>query len=264
MDVIALSWWDILLAAVPLAALAAVFAWRGCGLSRTLLVGAVRTFVQLALVGVVLKGVFQNAHPLWTFCFSMVMLAAGTWEVARRQHRRFTSGWTVGLAVLGLFTAGFTVTVFAVVALVGVRPWWSPQYAIPLLGMILGNTMTGIALGMDTLTQNAWKQRAVIENRLALGQTAADAVSELRRESVRTAMTPIINSLAVCGVVSLPGMMTGQILSGSDPLAAVRYQMMIMYLIATGAGFGSLLTVQLCARRLFDSRERLRLDRLCA
>ena len=126
MDVIALSWRDILLAAVPLAALAAVFAWQGCGVSRTLLVGAVRTFVQLALVGVVLKGVFQNAHPLWTFCFSMVMLAAGTWEVARRQRRRFTSGWTVGLAVLGLFTAGFTVTVFALVALVGVRPWWSP------------------------------------------------------------------------------------------------------------------------------------------
>jgi putative ABC transport system permease protein len=105
-------------------------------------------------------------------------------------------------------------------------------------------------------------QRAVIENRLALGQTAAEAVTELRRESVRTAMTPIINSLAVCGVVSLPGMMTGQILSGSDPLAAVRYQMMIMYLIASGAGFGSLLTIQLASRRLFDGRERLRLDRL--
>jgi len=262
MDVIALSWSDILLAALPLTVLAVIFAWQRLGLSRTLMIGAVRTFVQLALVGVVLKGVVQNAHPLWTFCFSMVMLAAGTWEVTRRQHRRFVAGWTVGLAALGLFTAGFTVTVFALVALVGVRPWWSPQYAIPLLGMILGNTMTGIALGMDTLTQNAWKQRAVIENRLALGQPASEAVADLQRESVRTAMTPIINSLAVCGVVSLPGMMTGQILSGSDPLAAVRYQMMIMYLIATGAGFGSLLTVQLCARRLFDNRERLRLDRL--
>ena len=262
MGVIALSWVDILLAALPLAALAAVFAWQRLELSRTMLIGAVRTFVQLALVGFVLKGVFQNAHPVWTVGFSLVMLAAGTWEVSRRQHRRFAAGWTVGFAVLGMFTAGFTVTVFALLALVGVSPWWSPQYAIPLLGMILGNTMTGIALGMDTLTQSAWKQRAVIENRLALGQTAAEAVTELRRESVRTAMTPIINSLAVCGVVSLPGMMTGQILSGSDPLAAVRYQMMIMYLIATGAGFGSLLTIQLCVRRLFDGRERLRLDRL--
>jgi hypothetical protein len=84
--------------------------------------------------------------------------------------------------VLGLFTAGFTVTVFAVLALVGVRPWWSPQYAIPLLGMILGNTMTGIALGMDTLTQNAWKQRAVIENRLALGQTATAGRAAIEAE----------------------------------------------------------------------------------
>jgi putative ABC transport system permease protein len=164
--------------------------------------------------------------------------------------------------VRGLCTAGFTVTGYALVALVGVEPWWTPQYAIPLLGMILGNTMTGIALGMDTLTQNAWKQRAVIENRLALGEPASAAIAELKRDSVRTAMTPIINALAVCGVVSLPGMMTGQILSGSDPLAAVRYQMMIMYLIGAGAGFGSLLTIQLCANRLFDGRERLRLDRL--
>jgi len=262
MGVIALSWADILLSALPLTVLAALFAWLRLGLSRTMLIGAVRTFVQLAMVGVVLKGVFQNAHPVWTVSFSMVMLAAGTWEVSRRQHRHFAAGWTIGFAVLGLFTAGFTVTVFALLALVGVKPWWSPQYAIPLLGMILGNTMTGIALGMDTLTQNAWKQRAVIENRLALGQTASEAVEEIRRASVRIAMTPIINSLAICGVVSLPGMMTGQILSGSDPLAAVRYQMMIMYLIATGAGFGSLLTVQLCSRRLFDGRERLRLDRL--
>lgn len=262
MDIITLSWADIALAFLPLCALASVFAWQCLGVSRSLMVGAVRTFVQLALVGFVLKGVFQNAHPVWTFAFSGVMLATGTWEVSRRQHRRFTAGWTVGFAVLGLFTAGFTVAVFALVVLVGVKPWWSPQYAIPLLGMILGNTMTGIALGMDTLTQNAWKQRAMIENRLALGQTASEAVAELRRESVRMAMTPLINSLAVCGVVSLPGMMTGQILSGSDPLAAVRYQMMIMYLIATGAGFGSLLTIQLCIQRLFDGRERLRLDRL--
>lgn len=262
MGVIALSWTDILLAALPLVALAAVFAQQRLGLSRTLLTGAVRTLVQLALVGFVLKGIFENARPGWTVAFSLVMLAMGTWEVSRRQHRRFAAGWTVGLSVLGLFTAGFTVTVFALLALVGVRPWWSPQYAIPLLGMILGNTMTGIALGMDTLTQNAWKQRAVIENRLALGETSCEAVAELKRESVRTAMTPIINALAVCGVVSLPGMMTGQILSGSDPLSAVRYQMMIMYLIASGAGFGSLLTIHLASCRLFDGRERLRLDRL--
>lgn len=264
MGVIALSWTDVLLAAVPLLALAAVFMWLRFGVSRAIVTGAMRTFVQLALVGFVLKGIFQHAHPVWTVGFSMVMLTMGTWEVSRRQHRRFVSGWTIGISLLGLFVAGFTVTVFALVALVGVSPWWNPQYAIPLLGMILGNTMTGIALGMDSLTQNAWKQRAVIENRLALGEPARVALAEFRRESVRTAMTPILNSLAVCGVVSLPGMMTGQILSGSDPLSAVRYQMMIMYLIGTGAGFGSLLTVYLCANRLFDGRERLRLDRLAA
>ncbi len=262
MGVIALTWGDVLLAVLPLALLTLVFGMQRLGLSRPLLVGAARTFLQLALVGVVLKSVFQHAHPVWTAGFSLVMLATGTYEVARRQTRRFTGGWTPGLAVLGLFTAGFTVTVYALLALVGVDPWWKAQYAIPLLGMILGNTMTGIALGMETLTKTAWTQRAVIENRLALGQSASEAVADLKRESVRVAMTQIVNALAVCGVVSLPGMMTGQILSGSDPQAAVRYQMMIMYLIAAGSGFGTLLTVRLAAGRLLDGRERLRLDRL--
>lgn len=263
MNVIELSWLSILLAALPVAVLAAVFAWQRQGdLGRSLLVGVVRAFVQLACVGAVLKGVFQNAHPVWTGCFSLVMLATGTWEVTRRQRRKLLGGWSVGLSVLGLFTAGFTVTVFALVALVSVRPWWSPQYAIPLLGMILGNTMTGLSLGMDTLTRNIWAHRAMIENRLALGQPVAEAVGDLRRESVRTAMMPIINVLMVCGIVSLPGMMTGQILSGNDPMSAVRYQMMIMYLIAAGAGFGSLLTIRLTVYRLFDHRERLCLNRM--
>jgi putative ABC transport system permease protein len=128
--------------------------------------------------------------------------------------------------------------------------------------MILGNTMTGISLGMDTLTSNIWAHRAVIENRLALGQPVSEAVGDFARESTRTAMTPIINVLMVCGIVSLPGMMTGQILAGNDPMTAVRYQMMIMYLIAAGAGFGSLLTIRLTVYRLFDKRERLCLERL--
>lgn len=262
MSIIELSWLDVALSALPLAGLAVLFSLLRLRLTRTMVIGAVRTWLQLTAVGFVLKGVFLQARLEWTLLFALVMLGVGAYEVFRRQKHRLKGGETAVVAVLGLMAAGFTVTLYALLALVGVQPWWSPQYAIPLLGMILGNTMTGIALGMDTFTGSVWKQRALIENRLALGEPMHEALADCKRESVRTAMMPILNSLAVCGVVSLPGMMTGQILSGSDPAAAVRYQMMIMYMIATGAGLGSVLTVHLISRRLTDARDRLRLDRL--
>jgi len=103
---------------------------------------------------------------------------------------------------------------------------------------------------------------AVIEGRLLLGQTREEATSDLRRESVRTGLVPILNAMAAAGIVSLPGMMTGQILAGSPPVEAVEYQILVMFLIAAGTGFGVLASVWLTARRLFDERHRLRLDRL--
>jgi putative ABC transport system permease protein len=159
-----------------------------------------------------------------------------------------------------MFVSSFAVTVLALVAIVGTEPWYAPQYAIPLLGMLLGNTMTGIALAMDRLTDSAWQQRTVIEQRLLLGEDAGSAFGEIRRESMRTGMVPIVNAMAAAGLVSLPGMMTGQILAGSPPLEAVKYQIMIMFLITAGTGFGVMIALWLTARRLFDDRHRLRLD----
>jgi putative ABC transport system permease protein len=134
---------------------------------------------------------------------------------------------------------------FALVAVIGTDPWYTPQYAIPLLGMVLGNTLTGIALALDRLTQNAWDQRNVIEQRLMLGEPAGAAVSDIRRYSMRSGMIPSINAMAVAGIVSLPGMMTGQILAGAPPIEAVKYQILIMFLVTAGTGFGTFAAVWL-------------------
>ena len=154
------------------------------------------------------------------------------------------------------------VTLVALTVIINNDPWYTPQYAIPLLGMMLGNTMTGIALGLERLTQAAREQRKNIEARLMLGHSAQQAIMDIRRQSMRYGMFPIINSMAAAGLVSLPGMMTGQILAGSPPLEAVKYQILIMFLIAAGTGFGTVIAVVLGSHRLFDERERLRLDRL--
>jgi putative ABC transport system permease protein len=179
-----------------------------------------------------------------------------------RQKRRLLGWWGFGVGTVSMFVSSFTVTVMALVMVIGPTPWYAPQYAIPLLGMVLGNTMNGISLGLDRLTQDAAQKRPIIESRLALGQSWDMAISDSRREAIRVGLIPIINSMAAAGIVSLPGMMTGQILSGTPPVEAVNYQILVMFLIAGGTGFGTMVAVNLAARRLFDDRQRLRLDRL--
>jgi len=161
-----------------------------------------------------------------------------------------------------MFISSFAITVLALTTMVATDPWYDPQYAVPLLGMLLGNTMSGIALALDRLTTTAWQQRAIIEQRLMLGAARLDAIAEIRREAMRSGMMPIINSMAAAGLVSLPGMMTGQILAGSPPLEAVKYQILIMFLISAGTGFGVTAALWLASKRLFDDRDRLRLDKL--
>ena len=141
----------------------------------------------------------------------------------------------------------------ALFVLVGVRPWYSPQYAVPLLGMILGNTLTGISLGLDRLGGELAARRAQVEALLALGATRWEAARCPIQEAVRTGLIPILNSMMVVGIVSLPGMMTGQILAGASPLEAVKYQIVIMFLIASGTALGTVSVVLLSYRRLFNS-----------
>ncbi|WP_412851936.1 ABC transporter permease [Ectothiorhodospira shaposhnikovii] len=264
MNVIALSPLDLTLAALLVIALAALTSRVGMGLSKSLLVSAARTVVQLLLIGLVLKTLFEHAALHWVAIMALVMLLVAGREVVARQGRRFTGWWAYGIGTLAMFASAFTATVFALTVIIGPAPWWEPQYAIPLLGMLLGNTMTGIALGLDRLTQSAWQQRRVIEGRLILGQTWTEAIRDIRRDAARSGLMPIINAMAAAGIVSLPGMMTGQILAGTPPMEAVKYQILVMFLITAGTGFGTLGAIWLGSRRLFDERERLRLDRLKA
>ena len=260
MSVIALTPLDLALAAALVVLLAGLSRRSKLGLEGRILVAAGRMTVQLLLIGLILRTIFAHVHLAWVVLIALGMLLAAGREVMARQQRRLRGWWGFGTGTGAMFVSSFAVTVFALSVIVGTEPWYAPQYAIPMLGMLLGNTMTGIALAMDRLTQTAWQQRAVIEQRLLLGENAHTAFGEMRRESMRTGMIPIVNAMAAAGIVSLPGMMTGQILAGSPPLEAVKYQIMIMFLIAAGTGFGVMLAISVTSRRLFDERDRLRLD----
>jgi putative ABC transport system permease protein len=261
-NLISLSAFDLSVAAL-LSLVLGVLSWRmHLGVGRELGIAALRTVVQLLLVGLVLSAIFEHAHPGWIALIGLLMLIAAGQEAMTRQERRFTGWWGFGLGTLSMFVSSFTLTIYTLILVIGPEPWYAPQYAIPLLGMVLGNTLTGIALALDRLTQNAWERRHVIEQRLMLGASAAEAIADIRRLAMRSGMMPSINAMAVAGIVSLPGMMTGQILAGAPPIEAVKYQILIMFLVTAGTGFGTSAAIWLGARRLFDGRHRLRLERL--
>ena len=134
--------------------------------------------------------------------------------------------------------------------------------ALPLFGMILGNVMIGTSLGLHTLTGHLKRDRATVEAQLLLGANRWTATAPVVRRALKNGFMPIINSMSAIGIVFLPGMMTGQILAGVDPQQAVKYQLLIMFLIAGATGLGVLLAVFGMTWRLTDSRDRLRLDRL--
>ncbi len=264
MSVLSLSALDLIFASLMLVVLAITSILLSLGLEKKILIFSCRMVGQLLFIGLILRFLFSNANGWLVFLMSLVMLFAAGREVQARQQRKVVGvfGYLIGTGTM--FVSSFAVTGIALIVIIGVDPWYTPQYAIPLLGMLLGNTMTGIALSIDRLTSQYYDRRDMIEQRLMLGQSWQEASSDIRKDSMRTGMMPIINSMAAAGLVSLPGMMTGQILGGTPPVEAVKYQILIMFLIAAGTGFGVIGAIWMTSRHLFDHRHRLRIECLSA
>lgn len=241
--------------------LLAMTSWKlRLGLEKSLIIAAIRNASQLLLIGYILTFIFHTENLLLLAVIALIMLSIAGYEINARQKHRLAHGLSFMLGSGALMVSSFSMVLFSLWIIIQPTPWYQPQYAIPLLGMLLGNTMNAISLAMDKLIQSVYQQRLIIEQKLMLGYSATNAIADIRVESIRTGMIPIINSMAIAGVVSLPGMMTGQILSGTVPVEAVKYQIMIFFLIAAGSGFGIIFAVTLLVKRLFDARQRLNLE----
>ena len=261
-DYIQLSYFDIALAAVFLLFNGVLSIWLQLGLARNLAFAMTRMVLQLLLVGLLLKSLFAIQSPWLTLLVALFMVGFAAREIWARQERR-VKGWRGG--AIGGTSMGVSVGVVALVALALLmqpEPWWHPRYALPILGMIMGNAMTGVSLSLDTLHTTLNREQRAIEAQLLLGANKWQAMRPFIRQAMRAGFMPSINAMAAIGVVSLPGMMTGQILSGVDPNEAVKYQLMVMFLIAGATGMAVILATLGSARALSDDRDRLRIDRL--
>jgi putative ABC transport system permease protein len=257
-DYIDLQYWQVGIAASLILISGAISFLLRLNLESKLFWASIRTVVQLILVGLILKWIFPSkTEPPQPWYFVMAMLLFMTvvagGAAVRRCERRYRGVWLD--SVISMWLSSWFVGAAAVMAVVQVQrhhhAWYEPQYCIPLMGMILGNTLNGITLGWDRFGDELAQKRDQIETLLALGGTRWEAALGAIQTAVRTGMIPTLNTMMVVGIVSLPGMMTGQILAGMAPDAAVKYQIVIMFLIAVGTTLGTVMVVLLSYWRLF-------------
>ena len=230
-------------------------------LERSLLIASLRMVTQLIIIGLALDWIFGQSDWYWIIGLATVMTSIAGFTAASSNERRYPGIWLDSLISIGLsswIATGFTL----VIVQQGSSEWLTGQFIIPLLGMVLGNVLNGISVGLTTLTDSFATHKDRIESQLALGATSYEAAKPMIQRALRAGMTPMINSMMVVGLVSLPGMMTGQLLSGVDPLEAVKYQIVIMFLIAAATAMGTGGIVLLGYRRLFNESHQFIASRL--
>ena len=255
--IVELSWIDLLISSLFITSMGVISFVYKLNLGSKIFWATLRSFIQLIFIGHVLTYLFRASSPLLIFSVLFFMLLIASREVVSRQHRPLPLKWSYPIGLFSLGLTSFVIGLIALKFIISPSPWYSPQYLIPIIGMLMGNAMTGITLSTDRLLQLTYDQRDIIEAKLSLGMTAAQAQAPLISESLRVGLIPILNTMAAAGIVHLPGMMTGQILGGADPTSAAKYQIMIMFLIAGTIGLGSFISVKLTTKKLFDHRDRL-------
>ncbi len=257
-SIIDLSLWDLvtvyslLLMSIGLAHL------LKAGQSKDLFWSGLRMFIQLLVVGYVLHLIFALETPLPVLLILIVMVGFAVQTIGARVQTKMPHFYrVVGTAIL--FGCG-GMTFFFCSLVIGLEPWYDPRYLIPLAGMIIGNSMTGASLAVERLAAEFRERRDEIETGLCLGGSIQTVSETAVSSAFRAALIPSVNAMAAMGLVFLPGMMTGQILSGTEPLIAVKYQIAIMCVITGSVSLTTFFILKLGYRAYFTPYQSLRED----
>lgn len=225
-------------------------------LERDILWGTIRTFAQLAIMGYVLKYIFRinNAWLVLLVFTGMILFAAYTVR-GRVKERRVSYFLPTFWA---MFISYMLVTIVVNAFVVNVDPWFKPQYFITLGGMVIGNSMNALAITLERIFADVRKRRDEIELYLCLGANHGEATMSLTKEAIRAGMIPSINAMMTVGIVFLPGMMTGQIIAGVDPLSSIKYQIVVMLMLVGSTAMGGIITAYIARNRCFTRAEQLK------
>lgn len=231
---------------------------KKCHINQTklLILASVRMSIQLIIAGFILTYIFKNPKPIFTITYLILMICFAIYRVLSKNkeiNMKFKLVVGASISVSGIMTI-----LFFIYAVVG-ESLFNPQYVIPIAGMIMGNTMTGVSLGIKTFRESLKDQKAKINVLLNIGATPQKILLPFVRQSLETALLPTMNSMLGMGIVSLPGMMTGQILSGTLPTTAILYQIAIMITICTVVCLASFGSLYFGYRTLYNSRNQIQI-----
>lgn len=249
--VVDIGWLQLLLATGFIVVAGALSLALTLGLEKDLAIATLRTYLQLLALGFVLRWVFANQ----TWWLVLVYIAVMTVAAARIILSRAPDAprGIFGSSAVSMAITAFVVT-FAVTGLVvRVHPWYRAQYVVPIAGMVVGNSMTGIALSLERVFADLESRAEEMRALLALGATRWEAARSSVRTAIRAGAIPTINSMAAVGIVFIPGMMTGQVLAGADPVRASKYQIVVMLMVSAAELLGAVLAVMLSYRRRFTA-----------
>ncbi len=230
--------------------------WQRLGLEGQLAIAAGRTLLQLLIVGYILAFVFALNDPWAVLAILTAMLTVAAVVARNRIGKKIPLLLPV---VWGSIFFSTAITLIYINLLVIQPPtWYEPQYLIPLAGIVLGNAMNGAAIAGERLVSTIKSSQLEIETYLSLGAMPSQAVAQYRKDAIRAGLIPTLNSMMVVGIVTLPGMITGQLLSGVDPLNAAAYQIVIMFMITFANLITTLLVTQGLCQQFFNKDAQLK------
>lgn len=254
--VINVSYVDILLAYVFVLLLLILLRKRGIKKEKLVLIASLRMTVQLVLVGFLLSYIFERPNPFITLLILLIMVSFAVYTLIGKFKGKLSLSLKK-VITLSLFVGTIPVILYFLWIVIGITPLYNPQYFIPISGMIIGNSMTGISLGISTLVNRFEDNQDEIVEALVLGATPKEASHFIINEAYDQALMPTINSMLGMGIIFLPGMMTGQILSGTDPNLAILYQIGIMMGILGGVSLTTYIGLIFGVKTYFNKADQL-------
>lgn len=256
-NVMQLGMWQMVAAYVFVVVVMIIVKLRNISREKEIIISSLRMTLQLILTGYLLVYIFEAPSALTTIVILAVMEVFAIYNIIKRTKEKLLKGLKYAIAVSMLLGTVSCLFYFLLVV-VQISPWYYPQYVIPIAGMLIGNSMTGVSLGVSRLVDGMRSERHLVEGALMLGATPKMAAKNIADKAFDAAILPTINSMVGMGIVFLPGMMTGQILSGTSPVTAISYQIAIMLGILGSVALTVIVFIQLGYRSFFNDRDQLK------
>jgi putative ABC transport system permease protein len=254
--IIELQFWQLAAAYIFVLILMVFVRMKGVPREKEIFIATIRMTLQLILTGYILVYLFANPHPLFTVLAVSVMLAFAVGNIIKRVKTPLTRK-IKNVIALSMAAGTMASLLYFILVVIRLVPWFEPRYFIPIAGMIIGNSMTGISLGVSRLVDGMQTQKQLVEAALMLGATPKTAAKPIVNSAFDSAIIPTVNSMVGMGIVFLPGMMTGQILSGVSPVTAIEYQIAIMLGIVGSVALTVILFVELGYQTFFNREQQL-------